>query len=93
MVVYRIACDGPDKEVYCNSKGSLCIRKRMNFRKISESGGGVISDPKNFIADFCVEMPNILVMTFGKNCNIFSEIGAGGSKAVRKFSKCHKLLE
>ena len=34
-------------------KGSLSLRKRMNFRKISERGeGGVISDLKNFIAIF-----------------------------------------
>ena len=39
----------------------------MNFRKISERGGGVISDPKNFVAFFfALKTPN-LVMIFWKN--------------------------
>ena len=47
-------------------KGSLSLRKRMNFRKISERGGGVISDPKNFIAIFFALEKAILVMNFRK---------------------------
>ena len=39
----------------------------MNFRKISERGGGVISDPKNFIAFFFALKTPILVMIFRKN--------------------------
>ena len=39
----------------------------MNFRKISERGeGGVISDPKNFIAIFFALEKAILVMNFRK---------------------------
>ena len=33
------------------TKGRLCSQKWMNFRKTSKGGGG-ISDPKNFVADF-----------------------------------------
>ena len=39
----------------------------MNFRKISERGGGVISDPKNFVAFFFALKTPILVMIFRKN--------------------------
>ena len=39
----------------------------MNFRKISERGGGVIFDPKNFIAIFFTSKTAILVMIFRKN--------------------------
>ena len=38
----------------------------MNFRKISEREGGVISDPKNFIAIFFALESVILVMNFRK---------------------------
>ena len=34
------------------SKGRLSARKWMNFLKISEGEGGVVSDPKNFVAIF-----------------------------------------
>ena len=38
----------------------------MNFRKISERGGGAISDPKNFVAIFFALEKAILVMNFRK---------------------------
>ena len=62
----------------------------MNFRKTSE--GGVISDPKNFVADFSVpnehfSLPNFC--TSRKRATKFSETraGGGGSEAFWKFSK------
>ena len=52
-------------------KGSLSIPKWMNFRKISEGGGGgVISDLKNFIANLVLVQPGC-----GKNRNIFVKVG------------------
>ena len=48
-----------------DSKGSLYLPKQMNFRKISERGG-VISDPKKFIAIFFALEKAILVMNFRK---------------------------
>ena len=48
----------------------------MNFRKASEGGGGIISDPKNFVAFF-------LVILRGKTMN-FWEIW-GGSLQSEKF--------
>ena len=38
----------------------------MNFRKISERGEGVISDPKKFVAFFFALKTPILVMIFRK---------------------------
>ena len=48
------------------AKGSLYIPKPMNFQKISERGGGVISDPKNFVVFFFALKTPILVMIFRK---------------------------
>ena len=35
------------------SKGRLPLPKRMNFQKSSKGGGGVIFNPKIYVADFC----------------------------------------
>ena len=56
--------------------------KRMNFRKISEGGGGVISDLKNFIGIFFALETVILVMNFRKNF----EKGRGVSFPIWKIS-------
>ena len=37
------------------------------LEKVRRGGGGVISDPKNFIADFFYLEQYILVVNFGKN--------------------------
>ena len=50
-----------------STKGSPSSQKPMNFRKISERGGGVISDPKNFVAIFFALERAFLVMNFRKN--------------------------
>ena len=56
----------------------------MFFWKIAEGGGGVISDPKNYIADFV----GFKAAYFGKKRNVISKKGRGGGvKAVWKFSK------
>ena len=48
-----------------NSRSPLpqtSLKKRMNFRKSSKGGGGgrVIFNPKIYIADFCIQMINII---------------------------------
>ena len=53
----------------------------MNFRKISRrGGGGVISDPKNFVA----------VFGGGKN-DEFSGKGGGGQRQFGSFPKIHRI--
>ena len=54
------------------------------LEKVRKGGGGVISDPKNYIADFV----GFKAVYFGKKaqCNFHKRTG-GGVKAVWKFSK------
>ena len=55
-------------------KGSQYFPKAMNFRKISERGGGGISDPKNFVAFFfCFKNAN-----FGHDFPEKCQKGGGG---------------
>ena len=71
------------------SQGSLSPPKRMNFRKISERGGGGHFRSKKFHCNFFyIRNGNFGHEYWGKNRNeIFRKRGAGGgSKAVRKFS-------
>ena len=66
----------------------------MNFRKSSEGGGG-ISDPKIYVADFCHYKGCTSVMNFGTNPqHDFPKMRgrAGGSKAVRNFSENSSVL-
>ena len=57
----------------------------MFFCKSAE-GGGVISDTKNYIADFLVSKRYILVVNFGKNVQKGRE-GGGSSSIVWTFFK------
>ena len=51
------------------TKGRLRSQKWMNFRKTSKRGGGVISDPKIFVADFSIINEHFLVILRGKTMN------------------------
>ena len=57
----------------------------MFFWKTSEGGGGVISDPKNYIADF---VGFKAVYFGGKKRNVISKKGGdgGGSSPIQKIS-------
>ena len=57
------------------------IHYRWIFGKVPKGGGGVISDPKNFVAIFFALETALLVMNFRKNF----EIG-GGSFPIQKIS-------
>ena len=51
----NIALTGKEKKDFLHAlvdKGSIPAPKRMNFRKSSEGGGGIISDPKIYVAKF-----------------------------------------
>ena len=51
----------------------------MNFRKTSEGGGGVISDPKNYVALFSVKEKRNGHRFPGKSATLFSKNrGRGG---------------
>ena len=52
------------------------------FVKVPKGGGGIISDPKNYIADFLVSKRYILVVNFGKNVQ---KGGEGGHLQSKKF--------
>ena len=63
----------------------------MFFWKSSEGGGGVISDPKNYIADFV----GFKAVYFGKKRNVISKKGrgeGGGSRPFGSFKKKHQFL-
>ena len=67
----------------------------MNFRKSSKRGGGVIFNPKIYIADFCHyrryfghEFQEKFAILFSEN-----EGGGGDSKAVWNFSENSSILE
>ena len=47
------------------NKGVMFVPFWMNFRKTSKGGGGVISDPKNYVAVFAVILREKLWI-FGK---------------------------
>ena len=47
-------------------RGDSLLKYGCFFEK-GPKGGGVISDPKNYIADFLVSKRYILVVNFGKN--------------------------
>ena len=47
------------------NKGVMFVPFWMNFRKTSKEGGGVISDPKNYVAVFAVILREKLWI-FGK---------------------------
>ena len=61
----------------------------MNFRKTSEGGGGVISDPKNYVALFSVKEKRNGHRFPGKSATLFSKnrVRGGGLEAVWKFSE------
>ena len=66
----------------------------MNFRKTSERGGGVTSDPKNFVVLFSLKEKGGLLHPEKFRCKkhniVFPKIGwggGGGSEAVWKFSE------
>ena len=76
----------------------------MNFRKISEGGGGGISDLKKIVAKFLALDNDNLFFCGGvifdlkkkdaKISKIFPKKGqGGGAKAVKKFSKTHPFLK
>ena len=54
------------------------------FVKSPKGGGGIISDTKNYIADFLVSKRYILVVNFGKNVQKGGE--GGGSSPIQKIS-------
>ena len=88
-----------DIRVY-GSKGSLSLPLSMNFWKSSKGGGGVISDPKNFVAKFLAfETPiwggHFCSKNFrSKKSQHFSQKRGrgGGSKAVWNFSKKSSIM-
>ena len=43
----------PLLSIAVSNKGRIPLPKRMNFRKSSKGGGGVIFNPKIYVADFC----------------------------------------
>ena len=72
--------------------GCLTTPIRMNFRKSSE-GGGVIFNPKNYIADFC-HYRRYFGHEFRKNLQYdFPKMRGGGSKAVWNFSENSSVLD
>ena len=64
----------------------------MNFRKTSEGGGGVISDPKNYVALFLVKEKRNGHRFPGKSATLFSKNRVRGGvrgrlEVFRKFIK------
>ena len=62
----------------------------MNFRKTSEGGGGVISDPKNYVALFSVKEKRNGHRFPGKSATLFSE-NRLGQKPFGSFPKIQRI--
>ena len=73
------------------AKGRVVLSKRMNFRKSSKRGG-VISNPKIYIADFCHYKRFFGHVFLKKTQYDFPKMRGGGSKAVWNFSKNLSVL-
>ena len=57
-----------ESEIQCNLGVTVVSNLDVFLKKVRRGGGGgVISDPKNYIADFLVSKRYILVVNFGKN--------------------------
>ena len=82
-------------------KGRLAGPFSMNFWKSSKVGGGVISDPKKFVAKFLAfETPIWGGLFRSKNFRSKKSLhfsqkrpGGGGSKAVWNFSKNSSIMD
>ena len=68
--------------------GRVTLPKQINFWKSSERGGGVISNPKIYIADFC-HYKRFFGHVFLKNCNMIFRKGGGGQRPFGIFPKIH----
>ena len=79
------------KKLHCRfcwfQSGIFWVKKRNVISK-KGGGGGVIANPKNFIANL-----RILSGFSGKKRNVISKNEGGGSKAVWEFSKKHPVWE
>ena len=60
--------------------------------QFSENGGGVISDPKNFFADFSIINEHFMVILRGKTMN-FRERGGGAKSHLEVFRKLIHFCE
>ena len=66
----------------------------MNFRKSSEGGGGVISNPKIYVADFCHYNRYFGHEFWKKNPqHDFTKMRGGGQRPFGTFWKIHPFLK
>ena len=71
-----------ESEIQCNLGVTVVSNLDVFLKKVRR--GGVISDPKNYIADFLVSKRYILVVNFGKNVQKGGEVGE--SSPIQKIS-------
>ena len=57
------------EDCHHHHKGALPVPNSLNFRKTSEVGGGVISDLKNYVANFSIKNGNFLGEKGGGHAN------------------------
>ena len=64
----------------------------MNFRKISERGGGVISDPKNFVAKFGILDESFCLRNFWKKGREGGGVTSDPKKFIAKSVLCREAF-